>query len=156
MNKIQIYLNDKKDYISKFNQERISKELYGYIKNEVKLININKKINIEITSKFSLTDKEKETLALNIKNTSEEELNDIKVLEEKVILKDLLLLLRGIIIIFIYFILKNTPIISEVILIIGWLFIWEAIARLLFAGTERKIQKQRLKQIIYSDIDFKN
>ena len=156
MNKIQIYLNDKKDYISKFNQERISKELYGYIKNEVKLININKKINIEITSKFSLTDKEKETLALNIKNTSEEELNDIKLLEEKVLLKDLLLLLIGIIIIFIYFILKNTPIISGVILIIGWLFIWEAIARLLFAGTERKIQKQRLKQIIYSDIDFKN
>ena len=156
MNKIQIYLNDKKDYISKFNQERISKELYGYIKNEVKLININKKINIEITSKFSLTDKEKETLALNIKNTSEEELNDIKLLEEKVLLKDLLLLLIGIIVIFIYFILKNTPIISEVILIIGWLFIWEAIARLLFAGTERKIQKQRLKQIIYSDIDFKN
>lgn len=156
MNKIQIYLNDKKDYISKFNQERISKELYGYIKNEVKLININKKINIEITSKFSLTDKEKETLSLNIKNTSEEELNDIKLLEEKVLLKDLLLLLIGIIIIFIYFILKNTPIISEVILIIGWLFIWEAIARLLFAGTERKIQKQRLKQIIYSDIDFKN
>ena len=49
MNKIQIYLNDKKDYISKFNQERISKELYGYIKNEVKLININKKIKIKIT-----------------------------------------------------------------------------------------------------------
>ena len=154
MKKIEVHLKDKNDFTSRYNENRISSDLYTYIKKEVKLADIKDKINIEISTDFKLTDKEKEQLSLNIKKTSEEEINDIKYIEEKVLLLELLFLFIGFIIIFLYFLIKNIAIISEIVLIIGWLLIWEALDRLIFSRTENKIKKQRLKQIIKSDIDF--
>jgi len=101
-----------------------------------------------------MTDKEKELLSRNIKKTCTEEINDIEFLEQKVLLKELMLLLLGAIIIFFCFLIKNTAFISEIILIIGWLFIWESLDKLIFSRTENKLKIKRLKQIIKSDIDY--
>ena len=156
MNKLEIELKDKKDFISKYNNNRISSELYNYIKEEVRLLNTNDPINIQIKTQFKLTDKDKELLALNIKKTCEEEINDIKYLEQKIILKELLFLIIGIIITFICFVIKNSPFISEMLLIIGWLFVWESAREIIFNRVENKTKIKRLKQIIKSDIDYVN
>lgn len=154
MNKIEIELKDKKDFVSKYNNNRISNDLYNYIKEEIKLLNLKEKITMEITTQFKMSDKEKELLALNIKKTSNEEIRDLEYLEQKVLLKELILLLIGTIIIFICFLIKNLEFISEIILIIGWLFIWESLYSLIFRRTKNKILKERLKSIINSYIDF--
>ena len=154
-NKISICLNEKKDYINKFNQNRISQELYEYIINEAKTISLKGKINIEIKiNQFTLTDLEKEQLSKIIKLTFEDDINDLMYFDNKLILKDLILLLIGIIITFICFLFKNLPPISEIILILGWLMIWEALDKLLFSRTENKIKIIRRKQLIKSKITF--
>jgi len=154
MNKLEIELKDKKDFVSKYNSNRISSDLYNYLKDEIKLTNIKENTKIEIIPQFKLSDEEKELLALNIKKTCKEEIDDIKYLEERILLKELLLLLIGATIIFLCFLVKNSAFISEIILIIGWLFIWESLYSLIFRRTKNKIIKERLKSIINSDIDF--
>lgn len=154
MNKLKIELKDKKDFVSKYNSNRISSDLYNYLKDEIKLTTIKENIKIEIKPEFKMSDEEKELLALNIKKTCKEEIDDIKYLEERILLKELLLLLIGSIIIFLCFLVKNSAFISEIILIIGWLFIWESLYSIIFRRTKNKILKERLKSIIKSDIDF--
>lgn len=154
MNKLEIELKDKKDFVSKYNSNRISSDLYNYLKDEIKLTNIKENIKIEIKPQFKMSDEEKELLALNIKKTCKEEMDDIKYLEERILLKELFLLLIGSIIIFLCFLVKNSAFISEIILIIGWLFIWESLYSLIFRRTKNKIIKERLKSIINSDINY--
>ena len=66
----------------------------------------------------------------------------------------MILLLIGVLIIIIYFIFKDSPVISEIILIIGWLMICESVGRLVFSRTETKFKIKRRKQIIKSKINF--
>lgn len=154
MNKVEIILKDKNDFVSRYNNNRISRDLYKYIKDEIKLLDVTKKINIEIKPLFKMSDDEKELLAINIKKTCKEEIEDIKYLHQKVILKEILFLIIGIIITFICFTIKNSPVISEIFLIIGWLFVWESVRNIVFTKVENKIKIKRLKQIIKSDIDY--
>ena len=154
-NKIIIHLNEEKDYINKFNPNRISEELYNYIINEAKTISLTDKIIIEIIqNEYLLTDLQKEELCKVIKMTYEDDMNDLIYFDNKLVLKDLILLLIGIIITFICFLFKNLPPISEIILIKGWLMIWEALDKLLFSRTENKIKITRRKQLIKSKIIF--
>lgn len=152
---IEIYLNNKKDYTNNFNKNKISPELFQYIIDEVKTINNKDKINLDIyTKNFILNDKEKEDLAMMIKSTFEDDVNDLIYLDNNLIYKELLFLLIGVFIIAIYFIFKDSPVISEIILIIGWLMIWESVGRLVFSRTETKIKIKRRKQVIKSKINF--
>jgi len=154
MNKIEIELKDKKDFVSKYNNNRISNELYNYIKEESKLLNIKEQFNIEIKPQFKMTDEEKELLALNIKKTTSEEIKDLEYIEKKVLIKELLFLMIGIIITFFWFVVRKSEFISEIILIIGWLFVWEAVKKLVFSKVENRLNIKRLKQIVKSDIDY--
>lgn len=154
MNKIEIELKDKKDFISKYNNNRISSDLYNYIKEESKLLNIKEQFNIEIKPQFKMTDEEKELLALNIKKTTSEEIKDLEYIEQKVLIKELLFLMIGIIITFFWFVVRKSEFISEIILIIGWLFVWEAVKKLVFSRAENRLNIKRLKQIVKSDIDY--
>lgn len=154
MNKIEIELKDKKDFVSKYNNNRISNELYNYIKEESKLLNIKEQISIEIKPQFKMTDEEKELLAINIKKTTSEEIKDLEYIEQKVLIKELLFLMIGIIITFFWFVVRKSEFISEIILIIGWLFVWEAVKKLVFSKVENRLNIKRLKQILKSDIDY--
>ena len=156
MNKIEIELKDKKDFVNKYNSNRISSDLYNYIKEENKILDIKEKINIEIKPQFKMTDEEKELLALNIKKTTSEEIKDLEYVEQKVIFKELLFLAIGIIITFFWFVVRKSEFISEIILIIGWLFVWEAVKKLVFSRVEHRLNIKRLKKIVKSDIDYKD
>ena len=153
--KIEIYLNELNDYKNKYNKNRISSELFDFILEDIKTINEKEKLEINIyTKNFTLSDKEKEELALMIKTTYEDDSNDLIYIDNVLTFKELVMLLIGIIIIIIYFIFYNSPIISEIILIIGWLIIGEALERLFFTRTEARHKIKRRKQIIKSKINF--
>lgn len=154
-NKIEINLNDKESYINKFNNNRISSELFEYILEEIKTINIKDKLEINIyTNSLDLTDKEKEKLACMIKDTYQEDFNDLIYIDNILTFKELIMLLIGVLIIIIYVLFNDYQVISEIILIIGWLIIGEALERLFFSKTEAKYKIKRRKQIIKSKINF--
>lgn len=152
---INIELNKKEDYINKFNNKRISQDLNNYILEEVKTVELNNKITIEIDPKFQMTEEEQKELVSMIKLSYKDDLEEFLIYEKKIITKALILLAIGIIILVAYYLLNNAFFFGEFILIIGWLMIWEATDGLIFSRTENRVKQTRRNQLIHSNIYFR-
>ena len=57
---IEVDISEKKYFTSKYNENTLAPELKDYLLNEIIGYDINTKININIDTKFKLTDEEKE------------------------------------------------------------------------------------------------
>ena len=66
----------------------------------------------------------------------------------------MLIFLLGIIFLYMSYILKINFVLSETILIIGWVAIWEAAYAWLFESDKIKIRIKRLKKLSTCDIKF--
>lgn len=152
---INIELNKKEDYINKFNNKRISQDLNNYILEEIKTVELNNKITIEIDPKFKITEEEQKELVSMIKLSYKDDLEELLIYEKKIITKALILLAIGIIILVAYYLLNNVFFLGEFILIIGWLMIWEAADGLIFSRTENRVKQTRRNQLIHSNIYFR-
>ena len=152
---INIEINKKEDYINKFNNKRISADLDNYILNEVKTVKLTDKITIEIDSKSKLTEEERKNLVSMIKLSYKDDLDELLIYEKKIISKAIILMLIGVIILLAYYLSNNLFFVSEFILIIGWLMIWEAAEGLIFSRTENRVKQTRRKQLIHSHIYFR-
>lgn len=152
---INIELNKKEDYINKFNNKRISQDLNNYILEEVKTVELNNKITIEIDPKFKMTEEEQKELVSMIKLSYKDDLEELLIYEKKIITKALILVAIGIIILVAYYLLNNVFFFGEFILIIGWLMIWEAADGLIFSRTENRVKQTRRNQLIHSNIYFR-
>lgn len=151
---ININLNDKTDYTNTYNNNILSYELSNYIIEETKGISTSDKIEFIITSNFSITDNDKNKLISMIRNSFGTDVSEIINFSKKQILANLLILFIGIIFLILYYVI--TPIfISELNLILGWLFIGEAICNFLYHGFENNYKIKRNKQIINAKIIFK-
>lgn len=152
---INIELNKKEDYINKFNNKRISADLDNYILNETKTVKLTDKITIEIDSKSKLTEEEQKNLVSMIKLSYKDDLDELLIYEKKIISKAIILMLIGVIILLAYYLSNNLFFVSEFILIIGWLMIWEAADGLIFSRTDNRMKQTRRKQLIHSNIYFR-
>lgn len=151
---INIHLNSKEYYKNKYNQDILSYELSNYIIEETKGINSNDKIEFVITNSFNITDKEKNNLVDMIRNSFGTDVSEIINFSKKQIVANICIFFIGIIFLVLYYII--TPkFISELTLILGWVFIGEAICNFLYNGIENKIKIRRKKQIISAKIIFK-
>ena len=152
---IEVELNNKTDYKNKFNNNRISEELDKYILNETKSVKLNDKIIIEIDNKIELTEEEKKELIKMIKLSYKDDLKELIIYEKRTIKYSLILLLIGSIILLAYYLFNNIFFISEFILIIGWLLIWESADIFLFSRIENRMKQIKRKQLIHSNIIFR-
>lgn len=154
MNTIKIVIKDKYDYINKFNNDRISPELNNYILDECKPIGAKEKLNIEIISEFKMDNVEKEKLISMIKASYNDDIIELSIFTKRLVIIDLIMFLVGIIFLFINYISHNIIIMSEVILIMGWVLIWESIYNFLFSRIENRQKTLRRKQLVNSNIKF--
>ena len=60
----------------------------------------------------------------------------------------------GILFLFIYYLFKRIEVFSEIMLILGWLAIWESTYSFIFNGLSLKIKIKRLKEITKAKINF--
>ena len=142
-NTINIFLKEREDYINSFNQERISTDLDEYILNETKTFNPKRKVTVNISSNFNIGEDEQEKIKRMIKA------------RDNLLRRDFLILLIGILILVIYYLFLDYPVINEIILIVGWITVYESIYSLLFSRTELNIKIRKRKQLINSKIIFK-
>lgn len=154
-NIVNIELNNRKDYINKYNKKRISSDLDMYILNETKTVGLKDKIVIEIETKLNLTKEEQKELVAMIKLSYKDDLDELKIYEKKILEKAFILLAIGVVILIAYYLSNNLFFVSEFILIVGWLFIWEAFNGFIFSKTDNIIKQIRRKQLIHSKILFK-
>lgn len=144
---IQIDLCNKDDFYEKYNKKTISKNLVNYIIEEA--MYIDKKDNVEIIINDRCDLEEdcittiKESLYLELqKNLRNRKLTN---------LKQLILLLIGIIFLFLSTVIKEGFIFKEVFLIVGWVPIWEVIDIELFHDVKEKRKRNVLKKLLTSD-----
>lgn len=152
---IDIHLNNSEDYKNKYNENILSYELSNYILEETKGISINDKIEFVISNSFEINQEEKNNIVDMIRNSFGTDVSEIISSSKKQLVANLLIFLIGIIFLVLYYIIIP-KFISELTLILGWVFIGEAICNFLYNGIENKIKIKRKKQIINAKILFKN
>ncbi len=89
-----------------------------------------------------------------IKLSIADDIKELEMILKKYFIQDIILLALGIAALIIYISIKNLSVLSEVVLIIGWVFIWESIYNIFFSRTEIKYKIRKRKQLLKSDIIF--
>ena len=154
-NVIRVNLNKREDYINKFSSDRISRELNKYLLDEIKTIGLKEKIKIEITSKFEMTDEEKQKLIEMIKYNYKDDITDISIISKRILVLDAIIFVLGVFCLGLYSLSESVKVMSEIILIIGWLLIWEATYNTIFSKMQDRHKVIRRNQLIKSQIIFK-
>lgn len=154
-NIIKINIKNKEDYVSRFNDNILSKELSNYIMEECRGYSLNSDIVLEITSEYDMSDLEKENLVDMIRATFGTEISEMLFHRKRNIVLDFLLIGFGAFALIFYLVSSNIPILSEVILIFSWILIGESVYNLIFTGFSNKIDIVRRKKLSNCKIIFK-
>ena len=152
---ISIHIDSKTDYENEYNKNILSYELSSYIQEETKDISLKDKIEFLITSDLELDDKEKNHIVDMIRNNFGTDIREIMHFSKKTIIANSLILLVGIFFLIIYYFIIP-KFISELTLILGWVFIGEAICNLLYHTIDNSIKTKKNKQIVNAKILFFN
>lgn len=153
---INITISEKKYFVSKYNDEVISNELVDHIQGQLIGEDTKKDLQLNIETKFKLTEQEKDTYTYMLKKEYKERVNDILIESRDSDIKKLILFVVGLLFISGYYFLDLTfsHIISEVLLIFGWVAMWEVAYSLLFLDFKRKKYMKRYNQILKCDVKY--
>lgn len=152
-----IDLKKKGDFVSRYNNNTLDSKLKEYIINELVGYSTESKVTITINSAFELTEEEKEHYVKILKKEFKEDLDEEKYLTKKNKIKEIYSAVVGTLFILAsYFMnLDILGVLKEIILIVGWVLIWEVAYSIIFTNGKRKISLRRLKQISNCKIEFK-
>ena len=125
---IEISFDEKDDYINQFNENKLSNYLSNYILDECKGKSLANRITLNVKVNFKMSSKEKEEFKKMIHENYKSDLSEYMLILKYSNLKKMIVFFAGIILIYLHYFkdISNNKVISEVILVIGWVAIWEA------------------------------
>jgi len=145
---IRIDINNKYDLIEKYNNRKINDELIGYIIEEASYIKGFEDIKIVVNKKCYIkrdsTKLIREGLKVEYNKSLEENNRNNK--------KQLIFLILGITFIFLSTLIGEDIIWKEVLLISGWVPIWEMIEVALFADASGRKKRRIIRKLLNSEI----
>lgn len=147
MKLIEVYIKREEDFFEKYNKLLISTELLNYLINSVNDSDTN--IKVEIHCKLDLD------FNKYIKEGLKRELENSYLVKRKTNMMQFSLLLLGLIFIFLSIFLQNNIIWHEVILIVGWVPIWEAIDMELFKDSSERKKRFKINELLKCEIEVK-
>lgn len=153
-NTVKINIKNKEDYKNTYNENELSSELKQYILDHVKSKNTKQNIKLDITTDFKMDEKETLNLTYMIRRAFGLDVSEIMNISKKRSLKSLFAFILGTIFLLIYSFVPKQYVVTEIILIIGWVLIWESTYNFLFKNIETKLMITRRKQIIKSKIEI--
>lgn len=158
---VDIIIKDKEEVISPFvidGQEVINAEFAGLIDNTVKSIPPSQAININITCE-KLTDKDKTDFALAIKNYYKNSTLEVQRKMDGNLKIFLIMLVFSVVSISALFLVNFFDlnwIVVELVDIITWVFIWEAIDLIVFQRSIYRYEKLRNMSLYHCQITYKD
>lgn len=135
-------------FLEKYNDKIISQELLEYLKNQAMLINNKDTIKIIIHRKCHMKDDYIEILKNNLKS---EYTYYRKRLHYNNIIQ-IIFFICGFILLLLSHGMKKIEVLEEVLLISGWVFIWEMIEMELFSDSKNIRHLRTLKKLLKSEI----
>lgn len=148
MKQIEVYINSNNELFETYNKKIISKNLIDYLLNQT----IGIKRNEDISLIMYVTEETKGCSSLIQKRLEEEYRKNLRI-HSVINIKQITFLLLGLILLFISTLIKDTEIFHEVILIGGWVPIWEAVELELLTDTKEKRKRRRLKKLMKAKIE---
>lgn len=94
-NELTIDLKDALHYTSKYNDKKISEDLYNYITDEIKGLSIKKNLCIKIYTDYPIDDDKKQSIMNMIRSNFESEIQEKKMLSKYMYFKCFLLMIIG-------------------------------------------------------------
>lgn len=153
---INVEINELDSIYNQYNHNLLSYEFGKYLYNSCALIKNTDKITIEITSKIKISNEQKQKIKETIINNTEIYLKKEKTIKKHDNYNKLFLILIGIILILLANLLKDLYLIEELLLISGWVAIWEVVYDLLFVESQRRKKIKHLKKLYKGNIEFTN
>ena len=154
-NVIKINIKKKEDYVSRYNDDILSKDLSNYIIEEYKTVNLKEDFYIEISSDYDIGGSEKDKIISMIRANFGTEISELTEQRKKTIVMDAIILLFGIIALVIYLFCISIPVLSEIILVFSWILIWESAYNLIFGSFSNSLNITRIKRLTDLNIIFK-
>ena len=153
---IEINLNENEDEYNKFNNNILAPDLGTYIYEQYLALGGNVNVKLNISSDQEMSDEYKNKLKNMIKNYFNSNLIELSHIHRNQNIKNILLSLIGICLIFIAHFLNiyNDFIISEVILVAGWVFLWEVFDNIFFKESKWQTKYNVFKKLCKSQIEF--
>ena len=151
---IDIILDNKKDFYSPYSNKILNESLYNYIYNECYGEKFDNKVIINICTRKEISDEEKNIMIDMIRRTFGLRVQDEIYYYEKAKDKKIIVFLVGIALIIFYY-LSVILVLRDLILIMGWLAIWESTYSLLNESKKDYIHIVRLKRLARARIYFK-
>lgn len=155
---VEVDISEKKYFTSKYNENTLAPELKDYLLNEIIGYDINTKININIDAKFKLTDEEKEHYKKLIVKEFKESNDELEYEIELGNIKKLTLLLIGVSFVIASYFFANImgEILEEILMVFGWVALWEVAYAIFFTDASRRRKIKRNNQIIHANIKYKD
>lgn len=147
---------EEKDYINQFNNTKLSNSLSNYILEECRGKSLANRITLNVKTNFKISNQEKEEFIKMVHENYKTDLEEYVLILKHSNLKKILIFFIGVILIYLSYFkeISNNEVISEVILIIGWVAIWEAAYTWFFESDKNRIKAKRLKQLAKCQINF--
>jgi len=147
-NLLEIDIDNKYDLIDKYNEKKLSNELLKYIINQTIFTKKNKKIKIVINKKININEDSVEMIREGLKKEYTKSLEE----RNRNNVKQFILLILGMIFIFIATRIENRGMWREIILITGWVPIWEMVKIELFSDVYGRRKRRIIKKLLTSEI----
>lgn len=147
---IEIDILDKHDLVEKYNDQKLASDLISYILEQAMFIKKQDKVKIIIDKKCDI-DINVEDI---IKNGLKEEYDKLVRIYQLTNIKQVILFVLGITFLFLSSLIEE-GIGKEILLISGWVPIWETIEIELFGDLEVKRKRNILKKLLKSTIELK-
>lgn len=153
---ISVFISEQKDIVNKFNDDTLSNELSNYIYEECEGYPINSEFQINIETAFPLTDKQKNIIVDLIHANYGILVRENLIYQKKKKNLEILLFIIGFVFVLSSHLIGNIGFLlfDEVILIIGWVFIWEFAYSVFFHDIKRKIEINRYKKLAKCKVHF--
>lgn len=155
-NCIEININNYEDIIEKFDNDKLSRELADFIYNQYTAFSINQNIEINIRTTFDLTEnQEQEIVDMIHRHFGLETQKNILTFKYKTKYQVLLFLI-GIFLIALSNItfISDLSTIHEILLIFGWVAVWELIYDIMFVDMKENIKRKRYKKLSKVKVNY--
>lgn len=157
---LYVKLNEKQDAISKFSAGEdvtITPELSEYLQQDKEYFKLDKPINIRINCEKELSGEDKDDIKRAIRNHFTKKVSDINEDLYSNKIECIYMLLGTLLFLGIYVVLKffePLAILSEIILIITWVFMWQFTESIFLNRPKMSKEAIRLYQLLNARIDF--
>ena len=141
---IVIDLMDKYDLVEKYNENITSRELLKYIINQALLLDKSERFKVIINNKIKIGIDCVEMIKLGLKEEYERSMKE----HNHNNIKQFIFFLLGTTFIFLSSLIKEETIWKEILLISGWVPIWEMIEVELFSDAEGRRKRNAIKRLL--------